>query len=175
MTLVLLWDSPLVEMGVRLNTLWCLTSPLLSCKAKNMHSVEIHVPTVILVPHFPFCVSWLRSYWVHKSYVVIHFEIYIVRDYKDWIKGRQNYIKSISYGTNISHYQNEAIKNGAKLKHDRNVIVKHSAHRWVKGGGGPPGAQKLDICHDWRGERFGNQNEESTLPQKGLLNLILNG
>ena len=53
---------PLVEMGVQLNTFWCLTSPLLSFKAKNMLSAEIQVPTVILVPHFPFCVSWLRSY-----------------------------------------------------------------------------------------------------------------
>ena len=29
---------PLVEMGVKLNTFWCLTSPLLSIKTKNMRS-----------------------------------------------------------------------------------------------------------------------------------------
>ena len=72
---------PLVEMGVQLNTFWCLTSPLLSFKAKNMGSAEIQVATVILVPHFAFCVPWLRSYWAHKSFLMIHFEIYIVRDY----------------------------------------------------------------------------------------------
>ena len=70
---------PPVEMGVQLNTFWCLTSPLLSCKAKNMRSGKIQAPTVILVPHFAFCVSSFRSYWAHKSYVVFNFDIYIYR------------------------------------------------------------------------------------------------
>ena len=71
---------PLVEMGFQLNTFWCLTSPLLSAKAKNIICDTIQVPTVILVPYWAFYVSSLRSYWRTKSYVVINFGIYIVRD-----------------------------------------------------------------------------------------------
>ena len=61
-------------MGVQLNTFWSLTSPLLSFMEIKMSHVKIQVQTVILVPHFAFYLTSLRSYWAHKSYVVIYFE-----------------------------------------------------------------------------------------------------
>ena len=50
-----------IGMGVHVKTFWCLTSFLLSCKAKKNPFLKNSNQRVIFVPHFPFCFSWLRS------------------------------------------------------------------------------------------------------------------